>query len=56
MAQPLISELAALAGQVKSMLIEFHLFETYNPYQARTWTARMTDRDANHYAISPPPI
>ena len=42
--------------QVNSMLVEFHLSETNRPYRARTWTARMTDRDANHYAISHPPL
>ena len=36
------------------MLVDFHLSVTNGSYQARTWTARFTDEDANHYAISPP--
>ena len=31
-------------------LIEFHLSETSKSYQAQNWMARLTDRDANHYA------
>ena len=43
-------------GQVNNTLITFHLSETSGFCQARTWTTRLTDRDANHYAISPPPL
>ena len=41
--------------QVNSMLVEFHFFETKGSCRAWTWTACLTDKDANHFAISPPP-
>ena len=41
--------------QFNSTLIEFHLSETSGLCRSRTWTAGLTDRDANHCAISPPP-
>ena len=56
MARPLLNQLAALVLQVNYMLIESHLSETNGSYRARTWTARLTDRDTNHYAISLSPI
>ena len=42
-------------GQVDNILIEFPLSETNVSCQLQTWTACMTDGDANHYAIYPPP-
>ena len=53
MAWPLVSQLLALVGQVDNIPIEFNLSETNMLYRARTWTACLTDGDANHYAISP---
>ena len=41
--------------QVDYILIESHLSEPNGPCQAWTWMAGLTDRDANHYAISPSP-
>ena len=40
--------------QVDNMLADPHLSEANGSYRARTWMAHLTDRDANHYAISPP--
>ena len=42
-------------GQVYNMPTEFHLSETNGSCRARTWTACLTDREVNHYAIFPPP-
>ena len=41
-------------GQDDNMLIEFHLSQTKGLCRAQTWMDCLTDRDANHYAISPP--
>ena len=38
-------------SQVNSILVECHLSETNGLYQARTWMAHMTDRDANRYHL-----
>ena len=43
-------------GDINSMLVEFHLSETNGSSQSRTWTARVTDGDPKHYAISPSPL
>ena len=51
----LVNPSSALVGQVDKKLIEFHLSETNRSCKARAWTACLKDRDANHYAISPPP-
>ena len=40
--------------RVNSTLIEFHLYEASGLSGKRTRTARLTDRDANDCAISPP--
>ena len=40
--------------QVNNTLIAFHLSETNGSCRSRTWMAHLTDRDANHSAISPP--
>ena len=42
--------------QVSSTVIEFHPSITSGSRRARTWIARLVDRDANDCAISPPPI
>ena len=52
MARPLLNQSAALVGQLDDMLVKFHLSETNGLCQARTWTTRLTDGDADHYAIS----
>ena len=39
---------------VNNILIAFHLPETSGSYWSRTWTVRLTDEDANDYAIFPP--
>ena len=41
--------------QVNNTVIESHLSLTSRLRRARTRTARLTDRDANQCAISPPP-
>ena len=41
-------------GQVDNMLIEFHLSGTNGLGRIQTCNTRLTDRDANHYAIFPP--
>ena len=38
--------------QVDNILMEFHRSEISGLYRTRTWTAHLTDGDANHYAIS----
>ena len=53
MEQPLVNQLSALAGEVDNIQVAFHLSETNGSYWSRTWTARVTDEYANHYAISP---
>ena len=53
--RPLVNQsVVGTGGEVHNILLAYHLSETNGSYQARTWTARLTDRDANHYAISPP--
>ena len=37
-------------------LVESHISETNGLCRARTWMAHLADRDANYYAISPPPL
>ena len=49
-----MNQSAALVGRIDNILVEFHLSETDESCWARTWMARLTDREANHYAISPP--
>ena len=36
---------------VDNMLVDLHLSVTNRSSRARAWTARFTDRDANHNAI-----
>ena len=36
------------------LLLLFHLSVTNGSSRAQIWTAHLTDRDTNHYAISPP--
>ena len=40
--------------EVDNLLVDLHLSETNGPCRAWTWTAHVTDREANHYAISLP--
>ena len=37
-------------------MIESHLSVTSGSGFVRTWTTRLTERDANNCAISPPPV
>ena len=46
--RPLLNQSSALVGTSKQHLIEFHLSETSRLSRAQTWTAGLTDRDANH--------
>ena len=39
---------------INSTVIEFHLSNTSRSRRARTWIARLVDRDATDCAISPP--
>ena len=41
-------------GGDNNILIAYHPSETSGSCLSRTWTARLTDKDANHYTISPP--
>ena len=41
--------------RVNNTVVESHLSVTNGSIRARTWTARLTDRDANDYTTSPPP-
>ena len=42
--------------RVNNTVIEFQLSVTSGSSRAQIWTACLVDRDANDYAISPPPI
>ena len=49
------SRSATLREQVDNMPVDLHLYDTNGSSRAQSWTACMTDGDANHYAISPTP-
>ena len=41
---------------ITCMLLELHLSETNGSSGTQTWTTRLTDGDAKHYAVSPPSL
>ena len=52
---PLLNQSSAPWEQVDNMLVDLHLSVTNGLSQARAWTTRFADGDANHYTISLPP-
>ena len=53
---PLLNNRQHWWEQVDNMLVDLHISVTNGSSQAQAWTAHFTDRDANHYAISLPPM
>ena len=53
MARLLLNQSATLVGQVNSMLAEFHLSTNISDTGSNL-DGPLDNRDANHYAISPP--
>ena len=51
-----MNQSSALVGTVDNMLVDLNLSNTNGSSRARTWTPPLTDEDANHYAISRPPM
>ena len=54
-----VGEPVVATGGDKLIACWYHstfLSETNGSCRAQTWTDRFTDKDANHYAIPPPPF
>ena len=55
MERPLVNRSSALFGQDDNILTEIHFSETKQPMLGLNMDG-LTDGDANHYIISPPPV